>query len=122
MKKFWLIFIIVFALALTACGSAKTEEKVEETATEQTSEGTQESTIEKEFTKEQLKEFNGKEGKAAYIAVDGVVYDVTGVPQWKDGGHNGFEAGNDLTKEINEVSPHGVSKLKDLTVVGKLVD
>jgi len=74
------------------------------------------------FTSEELLKFDGSNGSPAYIAVDGVVYDVTNVPQWNEGLHNGFTAGRDLTNEIKTVSPHGVSKLVGLPVVGKLVD
>lgn len=75
-----------------------------------------------ELTAEELSAFNGKDGQSAYIAVDGVIYDVTEVSFWKNGDHNGFEAGQDLTEEIKTVSPHGVSKLNGLPVVGKLID
>lgn len=75
---------------------------------------------EKTFTLEELAKFDGKNGNPAYIAVSGVVYDVSDVPQWKDGEHNGQKAGNDLTKEIETISPHGVDVLKELPVVGKL--
>ncbi len=34
---------------------------------------------EKIFTLDELKNYDGKEGRKAYIAVDGVVYDVTNV-------------------------------------------
>ena len=54
------------------------------------------------------------------MAVDGVIYDVTNIPQWKNGQHNGFEAGKDLTAAIKEQSPHGVSKLQNVPVVGKI--
>ncbi|MEL7610315.1 MAG: cytochrome b5 domain-containing protein [Bacillota bacterium] len=74
------------------------------------------------LTPEELAQYDGKNGNPAYIAVDGVIYDVTNVPQWKDGEHNGFSAGNDLTDAIKNVSPHGVSKLKSVPVVGKLAD
>ena len=63
-----------------------------------------------------------KNGNPAYIAVDGVIYDVTDVPQWNGGGHNGYFAGNDLTEEIKTISPHGVSKLNGIPVVGTLAD
>ena len=53
--------------------------------------------------------------------VDGVIYDVTNVPQWKNGEHNGYSAGNDLTDIIKNKSPHGVKQLKGIPVVGKLV-
>ena len=59
-------------------------------------------------------------GKPAYVAVNGAIYDVTNVPQWKNGTHQGYTAGKDLTNEIAK-APHGNSVLKDLPVVGKLV-
>ena len=58
-----------------------------------------------QLTLEELSQYTGQNGKPAYIAVDGVIYDVTNVPQWENGGHNGFSAGKDLTKEIKTVSP-----------------
>jgi len=74
-----------------------------------------------ELTLEQLKQYDGKNGNLAYIAVDGVIYDVTNVSQWKNGGHEGYSAGQDLTDAIKNSSPHGVSKLKGVPVVGKLI-
>lgn len=74
-----------------------------------------------ELTLEELAKYNGKDGQPAYIAVDGKIYDVSKHPAWKDGGHNGFEAGKDLTEQIKDISPHGVSKLADVPEVGKLV-
>lgn len=74
------------------------------------------------LTLEELALYNGQNGNPAYIAVDGVIYDVTDVPQWRNGEHNGFSAGNDLTDAIKNVSPHGVSKLKLVKAVGKLAD
>ena len=72
------------------------------------------------LTLEELARFNGKDGQPAYIAVDGIIYDVTESRAWKDGMHNGFEAGKDLTEEIKTVSPHGIGKLEGITQVGKL--
>ena len=40
---------------------------------------------EKIFTLDELKNYDGKEGRKAYIAVDGVVYDVTNVAACKVG-------------------------------------
>lgn len=79
-------------------------------------------TGEKTFTLEELAQYDGTNGNPAYIAVDGVVYDVSNVAQWRGGQHNGFTAGRDLSSEIKTVSPHGVSKLAGLVVVGKLAD
>lgn len=38
---------------------------------------------EKILTLDELKNYDGKEGRKAYIAVDGVVYDVTNVAAWQ---------------------------------------
>lgn len=38
---------------------------------------------EKTFTVEELKQFDGQDGHKAYVAVEGVVYDVTGVEAGK---------------------------------------
>lgn len=75
-----------------------------------------------ELTLEELKQYNGKNGNPAYVAVDGIIYDVTNVPAWKNGEHNGYSAGNDLTDIIKNKSPHGVKNLEGLPIVGKIVD
>lgn len=76
----------------------------------------------KTFTLEQLAVFNGKDGNPAYIAVNGVVYDVSDVGAWPKGKHQGFEAGKDVTDQINEISPHGTGVLESLPVVGNLAE
>ncbi|HEX9061543.1 MAG TPA: cytochrome b5 domain-containing protein [Clostridia bacterium] len=73
----------------------------------------------KTFTKEELKKYDGQNGNPAYVAVDGVVYDVTNEKSWKGGKHQGIRAGNDVSEAIKS-SPHGLEPLKKLPVVGKL--
>lgn len=73
------------------------------------------------LTLEQLKQYDGKNGNPAYIAVDGILYDVTNDRHWKNGSHEGYSAGKDLTDAIKGKSPHGTSVLDGLPVVGKLV-
>lgn len=75
-----------------------------------------------ELTLDELKQYDGKNGNPAYVAVDGVIYDVSNLPKWKNGEHNGYSAGNDLTDVIKNKSPHGVKKLEGVPVVGKLVE
>lgn len=75
-----------------------------------------------ELTLEELRAFDGQNGNKAYIAVDGNVYDVTDLPPWAGGIHNDFPAGQDYTKEIKEVSPHGLTPIEDLEPVGTIVD
>lgn len=74
-----------------------------------------------ELTLDQLKQYDGKNGNPAYIAVDGVIYDVSNVSRWKNGSHEGYSAGKDLTDAIKGKSPHGTSVLEGVPVVGKLV-
>ena len=72
-----------------------------------------------ELTVDELAAYNGKDGKPAYVAVKGVIYDVTNVPAWKDGVHKGNTAGMDVTDLIAN-APHGESVTTNLTAVGKL--
>ena len=52
------------------------------------------------YNAQTLAEFDGRDGRRAYIAIDGVVYDLTGSPRWRNGNHNGFQAGQDLSRQI----------------------
>lgn len=115
MKKFnlkILIFLMISILVLVGCSA----ESVPETTPESTPVDAEELVL----TTEELSEFDGMDGKPAYIVVDGVIYDVSNVEPWKGATHNGFSAGQDLTEEIKTKSPHGVSKLKDVPIVGRL--
>jgi predicted heme/steroid binding protein len=76
---------------------------------------------ERAFTLEDLKQYDGRQGKPAYIAYKGKVYDVTDSPLWLDGDHQGLhEAGKDLTAEMSE-APHGEETLANMKIVGVLV-
>lgn len=142
MKKLSIIFISILAVALFAVGcasgsvnnAAATASATDSAASSATSapaatDNASSATVTTpsaengtlELTLDQLKQYDGKNGNPAYVAVDGVIYDVTNVPQWKNGEHNGYSAGNDLTDIIKNKSPHGVNQLKGIPVVGKLV-
>lgn len=74
----------------------------------------------REFTLEDLKQFDGREGRPAYVAYDGDVYDVTESAMWPDGDHEGMhDAGMDLT-EAQDDAPHDVH-IVDFPKVGTLV-
>lgn len=72
-----------------------------------------------ELTAEELAAYDGTDGRKAYVAVNGTIYEVTDVSAWAGGQHNGNVAGKDLTDAIKN-SPHGEKVLEKLTVVGKL--
>lgn len=75
---------------------------------------------EKEFTLEQLKQHDGKNGRPAYIAYKGKVYDVSDNYLWVDGDHQGeHSAGRDLTEEMSR-APHMEDVLERVKLVGVL--
>ena len=80
---------------------------------------------EKTFTLDELAQFNGEEGTPAYVAVDGVVYDVSGSARWREGQHTscplGAMAGKDLSAEMEQAPSNMRSLLERMTVVGTLV-
>lgn len=74
----------------------------------------------KKFTLEELAKFDGKEGRPAYVAYKGKVYDVSESWLWEDGDHQGLhEAGKDLTEDMED-SPHEDDSLSDFPFVGEL--
>jgi predicted heme/steroid binding protein len=75
----------------------------------------------RKFTSKELEEHNGKNGKPAYIAYQGKVYDISGSDLWRDGEHMGMhQAGRDLTEEL-ELAPHREEMLERVKLVGELV-
>ncbi len=75
----------------------------------------------RKFTLDELKQYDGKEGRPAYIAHNGKVYDVTGDYLWTDGDHQGeHTAGKDLTEEM-KLAPHSEETLERIKQVGILV-
>ena len=116
-KRFWVLPILALSLFFTACGMTTSES----TTSAETQTSSESVSDKKEFTVAELAEFDGKDGRPAYVAVDGVVYDVTDSKAWKDGAHYGFEAGKDLTDGIKNDSPHGVSKLGNVPEIGTLI-
>lgn len=75
----------------------------------------------KKFTRKELEEHTGKNGKPAYIAYQGKVYDISESSFWTDGEHMGMhQAGKDLTEEL-ELAPHREETLERVKLVGELV-
>jgi predicted heme/steroid binding protein len=76
---------------------------------------------EKKFTLQELAKFDGRDGKPAYVALNGKVYDVSESAFWLGGDHLGaHQAGKDLTEDI-DLAPHGPENLNRVKLVGALV-
>jgi predicted heme/steroid binding protein len=75
----------------------------------------------RKFTSAELEDYNGKNGKPAYIAYKGKVYDVSESDLWRGGEHMGLhQAGKDITEEL-ELAPHMEEVLDRVKLVGELV-
>lgn len=77
------------------------------------------STNQREFTIEELANYDGANGKLAYVAVNGVVYDVSSEATWGGGTHFGLYAGKDVTDEFSRCH-FNQDILKNLPEVGVL--
>lgn len=106
-----LAVVLFFVLAPTEAGN---EQKFERTFS--TSE--QELINSRVITAEELAEADGKDGRPAWVALDGVVYDLSALPSWVGGEHHGRYAGRDLTDQFL-ASGHGVAILQKLPVIGR---
>lgn len=71
-------------------------------------------------TPDQLAQNNGKNGTPAYVAVNGVVYNMTDVPAWAAATHFGMTAGQDLTEEFLACHANQSIILNRLQEVGRL--
>lgn len=112
MKKINLVLLIfLFVLLLNGCSQSAPQSSVPTD---------NEAPELEEMTLEELKSYDGQNGNPAYIAIDGIIYDVSNVSQWKNGTHNGQTAGNNLSDQIASLSPHGKRVLNNLPVAGKL--
>ncbi len=72
--------------------------------------------------KDELKQHDGKEGRPAYFAYKGKIYDITGSRLWKNGTHvNRHHAGEDLS-DFMTMAPHGDEVLEKCKEVADFVD
>ena len=124
------ILLTVFLAFLVGCSYVqlfyKNTEVREETVIEQiataaemvaaNSESSSTESQERIFTREELAEYNGKNGMPSYVAVDGVVYDVSSI--FIDGEHFFHSAGEDLTDAF--YMEHVKSQITKYPVVGIL--
>lgn len=65
--------------------------------------------------------YDGKDGRPAYIAYQGEIYDVSHSQLWKGGAHVGrHQAGCDLTEVLSQ-APHEEDKIFAMPRIGKLL-
>jgi len=118
------LLTLALVTAVAACGggdsgtSTTASTSAATTATSTPGEG------DRSFTLDELAQFDGKDGRAAYVAVDSVVYDVTDGPDWQEGVHTrcglGAEAGKDLSQVIGQAPANMRALLEAMPVVGEL--
>lgn len=72
------------------------------------------------FTIGELANFDGKNGRPAYVAVNGTVYDVTNNRAWAAATHFGLLAGKEFSQEFASCHAGQQSILAALPVVGRL--
>jgi predicted heme/steroid binding protein len=119
MKKLLIILAIVLLAALffAGCGASGSE-------TTQPGNGGGNGGAGKTFTLAELAKFDGKDGNPAYVAVDGVVYEVSGSAQWPQGDHAPCNldaaAGKDLSEVLKQAPARMRGLIEAMPVVGTL--
>jgi predicted heme/steroid binding protein len=126
--------LLIAIVGIAACGSedvattiatgAPTTGSAPTGATTTGSVSTQTTAQTEVFTLNELARFDGSDGRAAYVAVDGVVYDVSASARWSGGTHSacnlGAMAGQDLSELIAKAPGTMRSLLAKMPVVGTL--
>jgi len=125
MTKQWVAILLILGLVLVlplvvGCGDSGPATPAED-QTEPDEESAGDDAGLATFTMEEIAQYDGKDGRPAYIVVDGVVYDVSNVRQWSSGVHYGFEPGADVTDAL-AAAPHGANQLNSAEIVGTVVD
>lgn len=73
----------------------------------------------KTYTTQQLALRNGQDREEIWVALDGVIYDVTTSRMWRDGKHYEHWAGQDLSDELKD-APHSRDVFNKFKTVGYL--
>lgn len=72
-----------------------------------------------EFTKSQLALRNGQDKPQIWVALHGVIYEVTDSRLWNNGKHYEHWAGQDLTDELKD-APHTEKVFEKFKAIGRL--
>ncbi|WCT11289.1 cytochrome b5 domain-containing protein [Mucilaginibacter jinjuensis] len=71
------------------------------------------------YTKSQLALRNGQDKPQIWVALNGIIYDVTESRLWRNGKHYEHWAGQDLTEELAD-APHSETVFEKFVAVGRL--
>jgi predicted heme/steroid binding protein len=71
------------------------------------------------YTRNQLALRNGQDKPQIWIALNGIIYDVTTSRLWRDGKHYEHWAGQDLTHELKD-APHTENVFDKFKPIGRL--
>ena len=71
------------------------------------------------FSLQQLSLRNGQDREEIWVAVDGIIYDLSSSRLWHNGTHYEHWAGQELAHELSD-APHLPDVLRKFPVVGKL--
>ncbi len=116
------VVVMISGTLLAGCGSSETQETATSGQSQQSGQAGQ-GAAGKVFTAQELSQFDGADGRPAYVAVDGVVYDVSGSSMWPQGSHSscpGSVAGRDLSEVMKTAPARMRDNLKRFPVVGTL--
>ncbi len=82
----------------------------------------EESDHSRSFVQDELEKFDGKEGRAFYIAFKGKIYDLSNSKLWIQGTHMGIHTKNENLAETIKTAPHGEEMLERFAVLGTLAE
>jgi predicted heme/steroid binding protein len=74
----------------------------------------------REYTLQDLAHYDGSDGRPAYVAVNGDVYDMSMIPGWAGGTHFGLTAGKDYTAVFTGCHQGAVEMLSNVPRIGVL--
>jgi predicted heme/steroid binding protein len=72
-----------------------------------------------EYSRSYLALRNGQDKPEIWVALHGLIYEVTASRLWRDGKHYEHWAGQDLTDELKD-APHDAKVFDKFKVIGKL--
>jgi len=72
------------------------------------------------YTKNQLALRNGQDKPEIWVALHGLIYNVTDSRLWRNGKHYEHWAGQDLTDELKD-APHTEAVFEKFTLIGRLL-